>query len=246
MRRYIPLIAASLMAFPAAADIAEMTDEERAIFRDEVRAYLMERPEVLMEAIGVLEQRQAEMQVAADEDLVATNAEALFNDGVSWVGGNPDGDLTMVEFLDYKCGYCRRAHPEVTNLLNADGNIRYIVKELPILGEQSVLASRFAIATRNVAGAEAYEAVHGGLMGMRADVTEPALERLASDLDLDAGAILAAMNAPEVDAEISANRMLAQAMNISGTPTFVVGDVMLRGYLPLDQMMLVVENVRGE
>lgn len=246
MRRYIPLIAASFLAFPAAADIAEMTDEERAIFRDEVRAYLMERPEVLMEAIGVLEQRQAQAQVAADEDLVAAHAEALFNDGVSWVGGNPDGDITLVEFMDYKCGYCRRAHPEIGDLLNADGNIRYIIKEFPILGEQSVLASRFAIATRNVAGAEAYEKVHDELMSLRADMTEPVLESLAGDLGLDAGAIMAAMNAPEVDAEIGANRMLAQAMGISGTPTFIVEDKMLRGYLPLDQMMLVVENVRSE
>lgn len=246
MRRFIPLIAASLLALPATADIAAMTDEERAIFREEVRAYLMERPEVLMEAIGVLEQRQAQAQVATDEDLVAVHAEALFNDGVSWVGGNPDGDITLVEFMDYKCGYCRRAHPEIGDLLNADGNIRYVIKEFPILGEQSVLASRFAIAARNVAGAEAYEKVHDELINLRADMTEPVLERLAGDLGLDAGAIMKAMNAPEVDAEIGANRVLAQAMGISGTPTFIVEDKMLRGYLPLDQMMLVVEDVRSQ
>ena len=186
MRRLL-LVAALLVASPATADLANMTEDERAAFREEVRAYLLENPELLMEAIGILEQRQAEAQVAADVDLVAQHADAIFKDGVSWVGGNPEGDVTMVEFLDYRCGYCRRAHPEITDLVETDGGIRYIVKEFPILGEQSVLASRFAIAVRNVAGAEVYEQVHDALMTLRADVTEPALRGVAEDMGLDAG-----------------------------------------------------------
>ena len=246
MRRLIPFIAATLLASPAAADLEDMTDDERAAFREEVRSYLLENPEVLMEAIGILEQRQAEAQVAADEALVAEHASALFEDGVSWVGGNPEGDLTVVEFLDYRCGYCRRAHPEINDLVETDGDIRYIIKEFPILGEQSILASRFAIATRNVVGDEVYKDVHDALMTMRADVTMPALERLAEELDLDGEAIFAAMDAPEVEAEIDANRALAQEMGISGTPTFVVGGQMLRGYLPLEDMMRVVDEARAE
>lgn len=246
MHRLLPIIAAALMASPAAADLENMTDAERAAFREEVRAYLLDNPEVLMEAIGVLEQRQAEEQATADEEMVERHASALFDDGVSWVGGNPDGDVTMVEFLDYRCGYCRQAHPEINDLVESDGGIRYVVKEFPILGEQSLLASRFAIATRNVEGDEVYKDVHDALMTMRADVTMPALERLADQFDLDAEAVLAAMEAPEVEAEITANRALAQAMGISGTPTFVVGDQMLRGYLPLEQMMQVVEDARAE
>ncbi len=240
------LLAAALLASPAAAEIVDMSDEERAAFREEVREYLLANPEVLMEAIGILESRQAEAQAQADMDLVAEHADALFEDGKSWVGGNPDGDVTMVEFLDYRCGYCRRAHPEVNDLVETDGDIRYVVKEFPILGEQSVLASQFAIATRNVVGDEAYKDVHDALMTLRSDVTQPALERIADDLGLDASAIAAAMDAPEVAEEISSNRALAQSMGISGTPTFVVGDQMLRGYLPLEQMMQVVDRVRNE
>ncbi len=242
----LTLLAAALLSGPAAADVIDMSEQERAAFRQEVRDYLIENPEVLMEAIGVLEQRQAEAQAQSDVDLVAAHADALFNDGTSWVGGNPDGDVTMVEFLDYRCGYCRRAHPEVNDLVETDGDIRYVVKEFPILGEQSELASRFAIATRNVVGDEAYKDVHDALMTLRSDVAEPALERIASDLELDTGAILAAMNAAEVTAEINANRALAQSMGISGTPTFVVGDQMLRGYLPIDQMLQIVDEVRAE
>lgn len=245
MRRLLLTIAAvAALAAPASADVADMTDAERAAFREEVRAYLLEHPEVLMEAIGILEQRQAQEQTAADGELVAAHADALFHDGRSWVGGNPEGDVTMVEFFDYRCGYCRRAFPEVNDLLETDGNIRFIAKEFPILGEQSLLASRFAIATRNVAGDEVYHDVHDALMTMRADVTEPALRRLAEEFDLDADAIFDAMSAPEVDAEIKANHELAQTLGISGTPTFVVGDQMVRGYLPLDQMMQVVDQER--
>ena len=246
MRHLLPLVAAAFVASPAAADLTDMTKEERAAFRAEMRAYLLENPEVLMEAIGILEQRQAEAQIQADEALVAAHAGALFDDGTSWVGGNPEGDVTMVEFLDYRCGYCRRAHPEVNDLVETDGEIRYVVKEFPILGEQSLLASRFAIATRNLAGDAAYKQVHDALMALRSDVTRPALERLAGELDLDAAAILEGMDAPEVEAEITANRALAQSMGISGTPTFVVGDQMLRGYLPLEEMIRVVEEVRAD
>lgn len=246
MRQLFAAIAIVAFAPPVGADIVDMSDDERAAFREEVREYLLENPEVLMEAIAILERRQAEEQFAADEALVAEHAEALFADGTSWVGGNPEGDVTVVEFIDYRCGYCRRAHPEMNDLVETDGGIRYVIKEFPILGEQSVLASQFAIATRNVAGDEAYKQVHDALMTLRADVTRPALERLAKDLGLDTDAILAAMAAPEVAEEISANHALAQAMGISGTPTFVVGDQMLRGYLPPEQMMQVVDEARTE
>ena len=246
MFRLAAALALALAASPAAADLTDMSEAERQAFHEEVRAYLLDNPEVIMEAIQVLEDRQVQAQADADVALVQEHASALFDDGYSWVGGNPDGDVTMVEFLDYRCGYCRRAHPEVADLVETDGDIRLVVKEFPILGEQSVLASRFAIATRNLAGDAAYEEVHDALMTMRAEVTRPALERLAESLDLDADAIMAGMDQPEVDAEIGANHALAQQLGISGTPTFVVEDQMLRGYLPLAQMMQVIDEVRAD
>ncbi len=192
------------LALPAAAlDLDAMTDEERAAFGDAVRAYLMENPQVIMEAVQVLEQRQAETQAEADQSLVSDNADAIFDDGYSFVGGNPDGDITLVEFLDYRCGYCRRAHPEVAKLLESDGNIRLIVKEFPILGDQSVLASRFAIAAKQLEGDEAYKALSDTLMAFSGDITMPALERIADTLDLDADAITAQMNSDAVTEEIT-------------------------------------------
>lgn len=240
-------LAAALVSAPLAAQgIGDMTDAERATFRAEVRDYLLENPEVLLEAISVLEQRQAQAEAVMDQSMVLSNAEAIFESPFDWEGGNPDGDIVLVEFMDYRCGYCRRAQPDVERLISTDGNIRYIVKEFPILGEQSVMASRFAISTLQTLGDDAYELVHVALMEMRGDVTEDSLTRLAESLELDAEAILAGMSSPDVDAVIAANHQLAGILDISGTPTFVMNDQLLRGYAPYEGMAAMVAELRAE
>lgn len=244
LRFALPLLAT--LASPAAAlELNAMSDEERASFRAEVRAYLLENPEVLQEAIEVLQAREQQAQMNNDVALAQANAGALFNDGHSFVGGNPDGDITVVEFLDYRCGYCKRAFPEIEALIEADRNIRLIVKEFPILGEQSVLASRFAIATQLVAGDEAYKNVHDTLMEFRGDISEASLLRIAESLGLDQDAILVEMQSTEVNEIIAKNQALAQTLSISGTPTFVVEDQMVRGYVPQNQMEEIIAQLRS-
>jgi protein-disulfide isomerase len=223
-----------------------LTDAERTDFRAEVRAYLLENPEVLMEAIAVLESRQAEAETTRDERLATLNADALVNDGFSYEGGNLDGDITIVEFIDYRCSFCRRAHPEVAELISSDGNIRIITKEFPILGQQSVLASQFAVATKIVAGDAAYKQVSDALMNLRSDVTPASLSSLASAFDLDTDAIFAEMESPAVQQVLANNRALGERMQISGTPTFVFGDQMVRGYVDLTQMRAIVEAERAD
>ncbi len=223
-----------------------MTDAERTEFRAEVRAYLLENPEVLMEAIAVLETRQAQAEVLRDDQLVATNMNALVDDGFSYVGGNPDGDITIIEFTDYRCGFCRRAHPEVAELIETDGNIRIITKEFPILGEQSVIASQFAVATKIVAGDEAYKLVSDALINMRSDVTPASLSALASAFDLDGDAIMAEMESPAVREVLANNRALGDRMQISGTPTFVFGEQLVRGYVDLAQMRKIISEERED
>lgn len=221
-----------------------MTETERQDLRAEVRAYLLENPEVLMEAIAILEDRQAAAEEANDAALVEANRAAIFEDPASWSGGNPQGDITVVEFMDYRCGYCRKAFEEVEALVKSDGNIRFVVKEFPILGEASDISSRFAIATLQLAGPDAYKRAHDALVTLRGDVTPEALDRLAGDLGLDAAAIRARMIAPEVTEVIAQNRALAEALKINGTPTFVIDGVMLRGYVPLDGMRQIVDEAR--
>jgi len=229
-----------------AFDPAAMTDDQREAFRAEVRAYLLENPEVIMEAVQQLESRQAQAQADADMQLVADNLEAIANDGYSWVGGNPEGDVTVVEFMDYRCGYCRKAFEEVNALIESDGNIRFVVKEFPILGEASVVSSRFAIAAKHVGGDEAYEQVHDALMTLNGNPDEATLTRLGDGLGLDTAAIMAAMDSDAVAEEIASTRALAQTLAINGTPTFVIGDQMIRGYVPKDAMEAIVADVREE
>ena len=228
----------------AAADLADLSDDDRAAFRDEVRAYLLENPEVIMEAIQVLKDREAATEVQNDVALVQDNAAALFNSATDWVGGNKDGDITIVEFMDYRCSYCKKANAEIAELVKSDGNIRFILKEYPILGEQSDLAARFAIAVHQVGGDAAYMAAHETLMVMRADITVAALDKISVDLGLDPAAINARMQTPEVAAVIAANRALGDIMRVNGTPTFVVQKTLLRGYVPLDGMRQIVADER--
>ncbi|MEM9756545.1 MAG: DsbA family protein [Pseudomonadota bacterium] len=240
------LAAIALSAAPLAAqDVSTLSDAERDAFRAEVRAYLLEHPEVLMEALTILEEREAIAAAERDLQLVALYADALFDSPNDVVLGNPDGDITIVEFIDYRCGFCRRAAPELEALLAADGNIRVVIKEFPILGEQSTLAAQFALAARLVGGDEAYADMHYALISMRADMTEPNLVRLANTLGYDGEAILARIADPRIETVISANYELARAMEISGTPTFVMGGQLVRGFLPAEQMAEIIEQERA-
>jgi protein-disulfide isomerase len=246
MRLVLTLAAALTATSALAGGLGEMSEAERNAFRDEVRAYLLDNPEVIVEAMTELQVR--EDKAAADRDLqmLADNKDAIFNNPNDWVGGNPNGDITVVEFTDYRCGYCRKAYDEVEELVKSDGNIRFVMKEFPILGEQSLLSSQFAIAVRMLHGDEAYKAAHDALITLRGDATDESLAQLAKELGHDPAAIADKMKATEVMDVIRANHDLATLMEINGTPTFVIDQTMVRGYVPLDGMRQIVEGQRQD
>ena len=240
------LTTACLLAFPTfSGGLGEMTPAERAIFREEVKAFLIENPEVITEALDVLQTRQDMADLARDQQLLADNAALLFNDANSWVGGNPDGDITVVEFMDYRCGYCRKAKEAVEELVKSDGNIRFVLKEFPILGDDSVASSRFAVAVLQLHGPDAYKAAHDALIMLRGSPDAETLGRLAADLGIDPAPVLARMNADEVTAVLAANRALADVMSLSGTPAFAINKTLLRGYVPLDGLRAIVADERA-
>jgi protein-disulfide isomerase len=241
------VLALGLSAVAAAAQqqSSPFTEGERAALHAEIRAYLLEHPELLLEVIQKLEERKQAETAASDQALIAANKDAIFDDGFSYVAGNPEGSLTVVEFLDYQCGYCRRSHPEIAELLASDDDIRLVVKEMPILGPGSELAARAALATLIAEGPEAYGELHDRLMRLEGEVTDVRLDALLTELGHDPAAIRDGMDDPEVDRRLAETRALAGTLAISGTPTFVVGDRMLRGYLPLDAMQALVAEVRA-
>jgi protein-disulfide isomerase len=229
-------LGATPVATPTVAD---------AEFGARVRAYLLQNPEVIFEAVAAYEQRTAEAQLDMDRAILDANAEALFNDGHSWVGGNPEGDITLVEFIDYRCGFCKRAHDEVAALLQADDGIRLILKEFPILGPESELASRFAVSSLRLGGDDVYAVVQDRLMRHDDAITLEFLAELAADQELDFSAVMAEMESEAVDEILFENRALAQRLQISGTPTFVMETEMIRGFVPADALIDIAESLRN-
>jgi protein-disulfide isomerase len=242
-RRLLPAL--MLTALLPGSGWAEMTTEEREEFRAEVRAYLVENPEVLEEMIAVLEERKRVEAVETDRELVAAHGARIAEDGFSYVGGNPDGDVTLVAFMDYQCGYCRRAHPELAELIEGDSGVRWVVKELPILGPGSELAARAAVATLIVEGPETYAALHDGLLRLEGPINDASLDATLAAAGADPAAVRAAMEDPEVTRRLLETRALAQDLGIDGTPSFVIGDRMLRGYVPGEAMRAMVAELRA-
>lgn len=240
------LAALMLTATPVIAfDISAMDEQEKVAFGEAVREYLMANPQVLIESINVLEERRMADEARSDVDLVAAYRDEIFDDGHSWVGGNPDGDLTMVEFIDYRCGVCRRFNQEVHDLVEKDGNIRLILKEFPVLGDDSDMSSLFAVAVLQVAGEDAYMKAHEELMELRPGATTEALSDIARRIGVDVDQVMAALESESVMEVLRENHDLAQRMAIRGTPTFVIGDVVLRG-VPASGLTAAVQQIRAE
>lgn len=244
MRLLTAALCLGLAAPAAALDLSAMTETERAAFGEAVRGYLLENPAVLMEALSVLEQQREVDQAANDLKILRDNADRIYTSPADWVGGNPEGDVTVVEFLDYRCGYCRKAWEEVEELVESDGNIRLVFKEFPILGEDSMASSKFAIAARKLGGDEVYKKAHDALIALKSPADAATLDELAGDLGLDPAKVAAEMESDGTAAIIRANHELATLLQVNGTPTFIVNETMVRGYVPLDGMQQIVDGQR--
>lgn len=240
------LAALLLTATPALAlDLGAMSDAEKEQFGAAVRTYLMENPQVLIEAMTELEQRRLADEAKNDSAMIAQLQDQIYDDGHSWVGGNPDGDVTVVEFIDYRCGVCRQVFPHVDETVANDGNVKIIFKDLPILGQESDLSARFAIAVKQNEGDEAYKKVHDHFYSMRGNVTVEGLKATAQDMGFDADKIIADMNSDAVTDVLRKNAQLADALQIAGTPTFIIGDALMRG-MPQTGIIPVIEKARAD
>ena len=229
-----------------AFDLNNMTNSDREKLQEEIRRYILENPDIIFEAADLVRKREAALENQEDKDLIRSNFNEVFNDNYSYVGGNPDGDISLVEFVDYKCGYCRKASEIVREFLKTDRNIRFVVKEFPILGEASLISSKFAIAVKNIGGPEDYKFVHDILLTLTADPSKAYLRRIANELQLDPEELFTAMESEPVLQEISQTSELAKKLQISGTPTFILEEQVLRGFVPLDVLLQVAETVRNK
>ncbi len=241
-----PLLAATLL-LPAgaavhAADDALTESQKRAV-EGVLRDYLMNNPELIVEALQAMEARQEEVQKAHRRAAVEALGDMLTGNPDSPVIGNPDGDVTVVEFSDYNCGYCKQVLPEALAVLKADGNIRYVLKELPVLGRSSVTAARAALAVWSLDPAK-YLDVHAALMGLRGGLDDQRVMKTLGDLGLDADEVEAAMRSEVVDRELSRNRQMAEMLGIRGTPAFLIGGELVPGAVGRDRLEALVAAAR--
>ena len=209
---------------------------------DQFRQFLLDNPEVIMEAVAGLEQREEAARREAAQTAVRSNLAALQAPEGAFVAGNPNGDVTVVEFFDYNCPYCRRVKPEMEALLAADPNVRVVYREWPILGEGSVFAARAALASRNQGK---YEEFHWAMMQLKQRAEEATIIRVAEDIGLDVAQLRRDMTAPEIEEHIQTSMRLAQSLGFSGTPSFVIGDSLAPGLIQADQMIELVDQARA-
>lgn len=232
------LTSAALIAAPV-AQAADMTEEEVKQLALEA---IMENPQIIMDAVALLREREEAAKNQAASVALQENKETLLNDPNAIVMGNPNGDVTLIEFFDYNCGYCKRAADGVQAMIAADPNLRVVMREWPILSEGSVIAARASLAARKQGK---YEPFHWALMALpRAD--EAAVMKAAASVGLDVEQLKTDMAGSEVDTHIDQSRALADALGFSGTPSFVAGDQLIPGFVPQDQLEEVVAALRAK
>ncbi|MEW5728775.1 MAG: DsbA family protein [Pseudomonadota bacterium] len=222
------IVSATLLtAHPAAAqkDQALTPDQAEAV-RKVVREYLMEHPEVISEAIEALREKMRAQAEADAKQAVKAHKDDLFNAKDDPNAGNPKGDVVLVEFFDYNCGYCKVVMDTMMEAAKADGKVRIVFKEFPILAEESAVAARVALAAKKQGK---YDEVHRAFMKYRGKLDEKAIFRLAGEAGANVDQLRKEMMAPEIDQQIKKNIELAHALDISSTPTFVIGDRILSG-----------------
>ena len=229
------LMAVSFLGFAQMVPAQQMTEEQVKQLALEA---VLENPQIIMQAMAILEQRERN-RAASVANTVRLQLE---QDPNSPNLGNPDGDVTVVEFFDYNCPYCRKAGQTVQELLASDANVRVIYREWPILGEGSVFASRAALAAR---AQGKYEEFHWALMNGEGRASEASILKLARHLGLDVAKLQADMTSPAVEAHIAQSNALARTLGFTGTPAFIVGDRTAPGMLSTDEISAMVAEARA-
>ncbi|MFC7400253.1 DsbA family protein [Chelatococcus sp. GCM10030263] len=238
----ISAIAAFAPVGPASA--AEMTPAERTAIEQVVRDYLLKNPEVLQEAIAELERRQQDQQRQAQEQAVASASQALFDDENNVVVGNPKGNVTVVEFFDYNCGYCKRALGDIANLVKDDPNLRVVLKDFPILRQESLDASLFALAARKQLQGEKFFDYHSRLLTSKGLVGKERAMEVAKEMGLDLARLQRDAASPELRDEIKKTLALGDQLSLTGTPAFVIGRDVVFGAVGLEPMQKAIASVR--
>ena len=242
MKRVLVLCAmAAWLGWAGAATAQSMSPDERGRIEQVIHDYLLKHPEVLIEALKAAEVQDKQKQEEASLAAIVASRKALLDDPSDPVGGNPKGDVTLVEFFDYRCPYCKQVEPWIEAILKDDPKLRIVYKEFPILGKESTFAAHMAFAALKQGK---YQRFHDAMIATKGTITEDVVLKVAADAGLDMAKVKTDMNAPEIDQIIKRNYDLADKLGINGTPSFVIGDVLIPGAVDLAALKQAVATAR--
>jgi protein-disulfide isomerase len=244
MARFLLVIATAWLAlgpgFHSQAIAADEMSPDQ--FDQRIHDYILAHPEVLMQALQSLDQRQREAEAAQAKQVLKARADDIFRDKQSPVGGNAQGNVTLVEFFDYDCPYCRQMAPVMEQAVADDPQLKIVYKEFPILGPDSLFAAKAALAADKQGK---YATFHKALYGSGTRVTEAVVLKIAGETGLDVERMKTDMQQPDIQGLIDRNAELAQALRITGTPGFVVGDQIFPGATDLETMKKLIGQARA-
>jgi protein-disulfide isomerase len=231
------MAAAMLVALPAVASAQSFSADQRQEIEGIVKDYLVAHPEVIQDVMAALDKKQQEADADKARATIRDNKATLLNSQHEVVLGNPQGDITMVEFFDYNCGFCKRALPDMMTLLKTYPNLKFVLKEFPVLGEGSVEAAHVAVAARmQDPTGKKYIEFHQKLLGGRGPADKARALAVAKDVGFDMTRIEKDMTSDEVKTTIDEDMKLADALGVNGTPSYVVGSDLVVGAVGLDAL----------
>jgi protein-disulfide isomerase len=233
----------SLTAFALPASAGEFSAAQKTEIESIIHSYLVDHPEVLREAAVALEKKQQVEEAELHSRAITKNKDALFNSSFDAVIGNPKGKITLVEFFDYNCGYCKRALGDVVTLMKSEPDLRVVLKDFPVLGPDSVEAAQVASAVRKQASGEKFFEFHQKLLGSRGHVGREQALAVAKDMGLDMDKIQKDLKDPSIRAGIEETMKVADALNLTGTPSYVVGDEAVVGAVGVEQLKKRVDSL---
>jgi protein-disulfide isomerase len=237
LRSLCIMAAAALLLSPARVQAQALTGPQRSEVESIIKDYLLKNPELIEDVMKELEKRQSAMESAKAQKTITDNAQILFNSPRQVTLGNPKGDVTMVEFFDYNCGYCKRAMSDMLELMKTDPNLRVVLKEFPVLGESSVQAAQVAIALNmQDKGGKKYLDFHQKLLNTRGGVDKAKAMAAAKDAGADMARLEKDMASPEIKTTLEETFRLAEPLGLNGTPSYVIGESVVIGAVGLSEL----------
>jgi protein-disulfide isomerase len=238
-------VAAAAIALAGPAGAESFSAPQRGEIEQIVKEYLVSHPEILQDAMAELEKRQQAAEAEKSKVTIKSNSQEIFNSARQVTIGNPDGDVTLVEFFDYNCGYCKRALSDLLGVMKSDSKLRVVLKEFPVLGPGSVEAAQVAVAVRmQDKTGKKYLEFHQKLLGGRGQADKARALAAAKDAGIDMARLEKDMASDEVKATINENLKLAETLGLNGTPSYVVGSEVVVGAVGLESLQQKVNTAR--